>query len=213
MTETAKQPQLPRINTFDRETQRLAKVYATALYQAAAERNEIVALQEELEAFFLEVMPVDPSVASFLMSGALGRKRRAEVLQKVLVPRVSELIGNLLMVLNEHERLGMFRAVGASYLGLCEASAGRITVEVRTPSALTAPERDSILRQLRQTLHQEASLEEVVEPALLGGMLLKVGDWVYDTSVRSRLQEIRKQLIARSSYEIQSGRDRFSTPD
>jgi F-type H+-transporting ATPase subunit delta len=129
------------------------------------------------------------------------------------LPRVSETLGNLLMVLNEHERLNLFTAVAASYFALCETSAGKITVQVRTPSALTAPERDSLLRQLRQTLKQEASLEEAVDPSLLGGMTLKVGDWVYDASVRSRLQDIRKQLIARSSYEIQSGRDRFSSAD
>jgi F-type H+-transporting ATPase subunit delta len=213
MSETAKQVHLPRESTFDRETQRLARVYAKALFQAAGERNEIIPLQEELEAFFQEVMPADPSVASFFASSALGRKRRAEVLQKVWLPRVGELLGNLLMILNEHERLGLLNAVAASYFALCEASAGKITVEVRTPSALTAPERDGLLRQLRQTLQQEASLEEAVEPALLGGLTLKIGDWVYDASVRSRLQEIRKQLIARSSYEIQSGRDRFSTTD
>jgi F-type H+-transporting ATPase subunit delta len=213
MSETANQVHLPRESSFDRETQRLARVYAKALFLAAAQRNEVVPLQEELEAFFLEVMPADPSVASFFTSGALGRKRRGEVLQKVMMPRVSEMLGNLMMVLNEHERLDLFGAVAASYFALCQSSAGKITVQVRTPSALTAPERDSLLRQLRQTLKQEASLEEAVEPALLGGLTLKVGDWVYDTSVRSRLQEIRKQLIARSSYEIQSGRDRFSTPD
>jgi F-type H+-transporting ATPase subunit delta len=86
-------------------------------------------------------------------------------------------------------------------------------VQVRTPASLTPPERDSLLQQLRNTLHQEPSLEESVDPALLGGMTVKVGDYVYDASVRTRLQEIRKQLIARSSYEIQSGRDRFSTAD
>ncbi|HEV8060757.1 MAG TPA: ATP synthase F1 subunit delta [Gemmataceae bacterium] len=213
MSETAKPVQLPRESTFDRETQRIARVYAKAVLQAAAEHGQVVALQDEMQAFFNEVMPIDSTFATFFMSGALGRERRSEILQRVLVPYVSDLLGNLFMVLNAHERLDLFGAVAASYLALCEASAGRITVQVRTPSALTAPERDSLLKQLRQTLNQEASLEETVEPALLGGITLKIGDWLYDSSVRTRLQEIRKQLIARSSYEIQSGRDRFSTAD
>ena len=121
MSETAKQARLPRAGSFDRETQRLAKVYATALFQAASERNEVIPLQDELEAFFLEVMPADPSVGLFFASGGLGRVRRTEVLQKVWLPRLSETLGNLLMVLNEHERLNLFAAVAASYFALCEA--------------------------------------------------------------------------------------------
>ena len=78
---------------------------------------------------------------------------------------------------------------------------------------LTPPERESLVQRLRTLLKKEPSLDEAVDPALIGGMTIKVGDYVYDASVRTRLQEIRKQLIARSSYEIQSGRDRFSTAD
>jgi F-type H+-transporting ATPase subunit delta len=213
MSESATLAGLPRESSFDRETQRLARVYARALFQAAAERNEVIAVQDELSAFFQEVMPVDAVVMAFFRSGALGRDRRADIVRKVMLPNLSELLGNLLMVLNEHERLDMFRAVGASYLALCDESAGRITVQVRTPVALTSPQRDTLLQKLRQTLNQEAALEETVDPSLLGGITLKVGDLVYDASVRTRLQEIRKQLIARSSNEIQSGRDRFSSAD
>lgn len=213
MTETAKQPRVPRESSYDLDTQRLARVYAKALYRAASERNQIIPIQDELEAFFQEVMPIDPAIASFFNSGALGRERRDEIIRKVMLPHVSELVGNLMMALNAHERLAIFGAVVASYLALCETSAGKIKVQVRTPASLTPPERESLVQKLRTTLHQEPSLEETVDPTLLGGMTVKVGDYLYDASVRTRLQEIRKQLIARSSYEIQSGRDRFSTAD
>ena len=50
-----------------------------------------------------------------------------------------------------------------------------------------------------------------VEPELLGGLVVQVDDWVYDASVRTRLDILRKQLVERSSHAIQSGRDRFSS--
>jgi F-type H+-transporting ATPase subunit delta len=213
MTETAKRRALPLESSFDRDTQRLARVYAKALFQAAAEHKQVDAIRDELDAFFEEVMPIDPAVANFFTSGSLGRERRAEILEKVMVPYVSELVGNLMMVLNAHERLQIFAAVIASYMALCDSHSGKIKVQVSTPAPLTPPERDSLVDRLRTLLKQEPSLDESVEPALIGGMTIKVGDYVYDASVRTRLQEIRKQLIARSSYEIQSGRDRFSTAD
>lgn len=213
MTDTAKHRALPRESSFDRDTQRLARVYAKALFEAAAERKEVDSIRDELEDFFQEVMPIDPTVARFFTSGALGRDRRDEILRKVMLPHVSELVGNLMMVLNAHERLQIFAAVIASFMTLCDSSAGRVKVQVSTPAPLSAPERESLLQKLRTLLKQEPSLDEAVEPALIGGITIKVGDYVYDASVRTRLQEIRKQLIARSSYEIQSGRDRFSTAD
>jgi len=50
-----------------------------------------------------------------------------------------------------------------------------------------------------------------VDESLLGGMIVQVGDQVFDSSVRNRIEAIRTQLLARSSYEIQTGRDRFSS--
>jgi F-type H+-transporting ATPase subunit delta len=55
----------------------------------------------------------------------------------------------------------------------------------------------------------EPILDLQVDPQLLGGLVVKIGDWLYDGSVRARLQAFRDHLIARSSHEIQSGRNRF----
>ena len=52
-----------------------------------------------------------------------------------------------------------------------------------------------------------------IDPDLLGGLVVRVGDWLYDASVRTQLETIRNQIIARSSHEIQSGRNRFSSPN
>jgi F-type H+-transporting ATPase subunit delta len=67
------------------------------------------------------------------------------------------------------------------------------------------------LRQrIREAFQLEPIVQSQVDPDLLGGVVVKVGDWLYDASVRSRLESIRNQLIAKGSHEIQSRRDRFS---
>ena len=55
-------------------------------------------------------------------------------------------------------------------------------------------QRERLLNDLRQTIHKEPVLETQVDPALLGGLVVKVGDWVYDASVRTRLENLKKQL-------------------
>ena len=57
----------------------------------------------------------------------------------------------------------------------------------------------------------EPILDLTLDPELLGGLIVRVGDWQYDGSVSGRLKTLRDHLIARSSHEIQSGRDRFSS--
>jgi F-type H+-transporting ATPase subunit delta len=66
---------------------------------------------------------------------------------------------------------------------------------------------------MRQATRREPDLIETVDPDLLGGLVVQVGDLLYDASVRTQLDHIRNQLTERSSHEIQAGRDRFCTDD
>jgi F-type H+-transporting ATPase subunit delta len=59
-------------------------------------------------------------------------------------------------------------------------------------------------------MRREPVLVPKVDPSIIGGMVLQAGDKVYDHSVRSRLNNIRTQLLARGTHEISTGRDRFS---
>ena len=65
---------------------------------------------------------------------------------------------------------------------------------------------------LRQLLGGEPQLESAVRPELIGGVVLRVGDTVYDGSVARQLEQVREQMITRSVHEIQSRRDRFRHP-
>jgi F-type H+-transporting ATPase subunit delta len=213
MTEAPELVPLPHASSFDQDTQRLSRVYAEALFRSAQARDEVDLVRDELEAFIRQVVPDQGLVTNFFTSGAIGRQRRAEVIEKAFRPSAGELVTNFLLVLNAHERLDLFRAIAASYFDLWEKLAGRISVQVRSAAPL-APEQQTKLRDMVQGLfHKEPVLEIGINPELLGGLTLKIGDWFYDSSVRTRLQDIRNQLIARSSYEIQSRRDRFSTDD
>ena len=76
------------------------------------------------------------------------------------------------------------------------------------------PLSDAQADELRQAIGRATGLDPVLRPtvdeALLGGMIVQIGDQVFDSSVRTRIEAIRNHLLARSSYEIQTGRDRFS---
>jgi F-type H+-transporting ATPase subunit delta len=197
--------------TADVGSQRVARIYAEALLNAAAKQQQADAVFEELDALVRDVFPADPTIEAFLASSAISRERKAGILRSVFGGRVSELFLNFLLVLNSHDRLYLLRPMREAARALRDQRAHRMRVWVRSAVPLADGQRERLKVQLQETFHQEPILETGVDPNLLGGLVVQVGDWVYDGSVRTQLETIQHQLIARSSHEIQSGRDRFSS--
>ena len=108
-------------------------------------------------------------------------------------------------------RLILIRHVAAAYHDLLDQLAKRVRVSVRT----AVPLSDAQTEHLRQAVGHATGMEPVIsaqiDPAVLAGMIVQVGDQVFDSSVRTRIDNIRNHLLARSNNEIQAGRDRFST--
>jgi F-type H+-transporting ATPase subunit delta len=115
-----------------------------------------------------------------------------------------------LSVLAKHERLELLSDVLNEVHRQFEIRSGQKRVQIVSGRALTSASIENIQRQLEQTLPFQPILEVSVDPTLLGGLVIRVGDTVYDSSLRSRLKQLRDRLRQRSIHEIQSGRDRFS---
>jgi F-type H+-transporting ATPase subunit delta len=190
--------------------QRVARTYAQALLDAAEKRGRAGETLEELDSLIHDVFPAAPQFEAFLSSRAIGRRRKPPVIRSAFQGRASEIFLNFLLVLNEHERLDLLRPILAAYRRLYEERTGHVRVRVKSAAPLPDDQRQRLEQELRAAFRREPILEARVDPDLLGGLVVQVGDWVYDGSVRSRLADIRNQLLERSSYEIQSRRDRFS---
>ncbi len=195
--------QPPRHETaLDDATRHVARVYAEALLNAAAKAGRDGEMLQELEALVGDVLARDPALEVFLASPAVTRHQKADVLQKAFAGRADEL--------NEHDRLDALRAVAAVYRELYDERSGRMRALVTSAAPLTDEQQDRLRRQLHEQFHREPVLQTRLDPDLLGGLVVQVGDWVWDASVRTRLDEIREQIIERSTHAIQSGRNRFS---
>ena len=190
---------------------RIGRVYAEALLAVAEKRGQAEDVGRELRDLVTEVYARDPEIEATLASPVVKRSAKAPVLEQAFKDNVSEPVFNLLNVLNAKDRLSLVRHVAAAFGGLLDERAKRVRVSVRSAVPLT----DAQVEQLKRTIGQATGLDPVIQPkvdeSLLGGMIVQVGDQVFDSSVRNRIEAIRTQLLARSSYEIQTGRDRFSS--
>jgi len=202
--------QVVSTHVADVGAQRIARVYAQALLNAAGGSEED-AIIDELQGLIHEVFRQQPDFEEYLSSLAIGRDRKAAFLRQVFAERASPALLNFLEVLNKHDRLDLLRPILAAALELREKRRGQIHVIVQTAAALPDDQRERLTGELRAVFHREPVLEVHLDPDLLGGLTVRVGDWLYDASVRTQLRNIRKDLFESADHEIQSGRDRFSS--
>jgi F-type H+-transporting ATPase subunit delta len=183
---------------------RIARVYAEAFIAVAARQHQVEDAGAELAGFVSNVIGKDPRVAAFFTSPAITRKVREPILNAALAANASPLIGNFIRVLNHNNRLELLAAISAAYRELLDKRAGRVRVVVRSAIALDAAHQAEIRTMLAASLQKEPVLDLRTEPELLGGLVVQVGDKVYDTSVRSRLEALRTQLTSRGSNVVKA---------
>jgi len=122
---------------------------------------------------------------------------------------LSPLLLNFLKVVSSHGRLDTLRAIHQELRKLYDALKHRVRVHVTTAAPLDGQLTKSLTQSLRGMLGEEPEIETSVDPELIGGIVLRIGDTVYDGSVARQLEQVREQMINRSVHEIQGRRDRF----
>jgi F-type H+-transporting ATPase subunit delta len=188
-------------SVFDIDVVRVARVYAEALLNAAEKKGRADEIWEELATLVHGGGgSVDP--ITLLTHTAIPRRRRGEIIRQVFAGKADDLLFNFLMVLNGHQRLDTLRAVAAVYHELKNDRAKRVGVQVRSAVPLTEAEREQVKVLARRRFGLEPILAEAVDPTVLGGLRIQVGDQVIDATVRTRLESLKNQLLARSSYAI-----------
>ncbi len=191
---------------------RLGRVYATALFDAALKQGIAPeAVLQELDSLIDDVLTGHEQLGALLTGGVVGRHIRREAIQKALGGRASDFFLNFLLVLNDHERLTLLRPIRAAAHELENERLKRVPVLVWSAVPLTDAEKDRLIDGVRRRFQLEPVLKTHVDPGLLGGLKVRIRDQQFDDTVRTRLDNILSQILARSSYEIQSVRDRFSS--
>lgn len=194
----------------DPSVQSVARVYAVSLLDAAAKTGQVEAVLEEFGSFLKDVLHTQPEFRTLLCGPMLSEEARLGLIDRVIVPRSSELLANTLKVLARHDRLSLVDAVHRVAVQEHERRSGQVRVQVTTATPLSTEALEALRQRLAQTMSASPIVETAVDPQLLGGLLIRVGDTVYDGTVRNRLRQLRGKLRERCLNEVQRGRDRFS---
>jgi len=190
--------------------EQIGEIYARALLGAAQSAGETAEVLDELDALIDEAFANSPKLETVFASLLVKHEEKTTLLDRIFQPRLSRLLLNFLKVVSRHGRLDCLRAIRQRSRKLYEEMQGSVRVRMTTATAVDPAQVEQIAAALAASLGRRPILEMVVDPALVGGAVLRVGDTVYDGSVANQLQQIRQQMIDRSVHEIQSRRDSFS---
>jgi len=192
--------------------QRVAEVYAKAFLGAAVAAGVAREAVEELTAIDREVLAKFPRLIAVFASGFVSAEDKIKIVERTFSGRVLPVVLTFLRVLAGHERLDLLRDIAHAAREQYDKMQGVVRVEVGTAAPLSDALAAKITQQLRGMLGGEPVLVPKIKPALIGGIVLRIGDAVYDGSVAAQLADMRSRIINRSVHEIQSRRDRFSHP-
>jgi len=196
--------------TFDPARQRLGTVYAKALLAAAEKAKQTEAVLAELDALVADVLDKLPDFDEALRTPRIAPEEKLRLLERVFASRVSPLMLNFLKVVAQHERLDCLRAIQRAAQKQYNEMRNRVEVLVETAAPLSNQLRGSIAARLGQLLGREVVLSTQLNPDLLGGLVVRVDDTVYDGSLAGRLKAMQAVTLDHTTQTIRQSLERFA---
>jgi F-type H+-transporting ATPase subunit delta len=194
---------------MDVTEEQVARVYAKAFISVVSPLPNAVGLVEELNSVVNDVLDRFPKFEQALKSSLVAGDQKERLLGRIFGGQASKEVLNFLKVLSRHGRLGIIRQVSRLATKMHAKQRGMTDVEIRVASPLDDALRGEIQAQLRKVLGTEPILDVKVDASLIAGMVVRVGDRVYDGSVHNHLERARAAMIDRATEQIESRPDRF----
>ena len=169
--------------------------YAEALFQLGEKSGQTEAFGALLDAVAHGIAAA-PSVEAVLMSPRVTKGQKASLLASALSSAPREFVLFLTAVV-KRGRQGLFVAMARAYEGLVDQKLNRVRAAVTVARPADEALRQQIAARLTQVIGKQVLPHFHEDPTILGGVIVRVGDRVFDGSVRRRMTLLRRQLLAR----------------
>jgi F-type H+-transporting ATPase subunit delta len=170
----------------------VSRTYAQAVFDAAKEQDRLDVVREELDDFVAALHEV-PELDALLRNPQLDPATKSEVLDK-LTADSDKLVRNFLRVIAARGRGGQIEEIVREFDALYAAEERVLNVELATAYELSDEDAREIVSQIEKASGRTVEAKRRVEPDLIGGIVLKAGSLRVDSSVRGRLNRLRREL-------------------
>jgi F-type H+-transporting ATPase subunit delta len=180
----------------------VARNYAEALFELAIRHEGVEVYGEGIEAV-ARLLDEDGRFRLFLETPRIDADSKKDVLRKAFGEAFPRPLLNFLLITVDKRRQRLLRTIAREFHALVDEHENRVHVEVTVARALDQETLDRVRTRLTEVLGKTAIPHVRVKPEILGGVVFRTGDTIYDGSLRRRLDRMRRQLLA---AELPSGR-------
>ncbi len=175
--------------------------YAKALHDLATQENAVERVQADLLAI-AAAWDSSPELRNVFENPAFSQEVKKKVLVAV-AERIgaSRLVVSTVSLLADRRRLRYVRDIAEAFVAMVERASGRVRAEVITASALPDAYYAQLAKVLSEATGREVTITRKVDPSIIGGVVTRVGDTVYDGSLKNRLSDLKSELLARTPLE------------
>ncbi|WCB92750.1 ATP synthase subunit delta [Baekduia alba] len=172
----------------------IAQVYARSLFEVAKEQDKLDVVREQLGQF-AEALDGNRELSIYFFSPYFSTPEKKDGLGKLL-EGADDVVANFLALLIENHRMPVIFRVRREYDALWELENKRLPVTVTSAVALDEATVKSIGDAIGQQTGQQVELTANVDPEVLGGLIVRVGNSILDASIRNRLENLRRSVAS-----------------
>ncbi len=180
-------------SVLDTGAEQLGKTYAHALIAAAEKTGTTDQVIGQLNSIVNDFLGNSPQLAAAFNSPRIDNEEKIRVIDRLFGNDFDPVLVRFLKVMADRGRLGHVAAVRKAAETIYDEKRGHVLATVRTAVALDDGLRQQISEKLGQALKREVRLKEEVDQNLIGGMIVRVGDTVFDNSVSNRLDKMARK--------------------
>jgi F-type H+-transporting ATPase subunit delta len=171
--------------------------------------KDATSLVDEVGAIVSDVLQSSPKLEQTLRSELVSADEKTGLLDRIFRGRVSQQVLNFLKVLAAHGRLGLLRPIARTLKKLDAQRRGQYDVEFRVAMPIDPALEREIEERIRRRFEGEPVIRMIVDPSLIAGIVVRIGDRVFDGSIHTQLEHSRRAMIDRATETIEINADRF----
>jgi F-type H+-transporting ATPase subunit delta len=147
---------------------------------------------------FEQMVESSQELRNVLLSPAISNSKKRAVTSRLAAElQVSPLVRNFLFVVIDRRRADLLGEMAAAFEAAIDERQGVVRAQVQSAAPLNEKQRSVLQQELSRLANKKVRCEFSIDPALIGGVLARIGGTVYDGSVRSQLESLRERLVAR----------------
>jgi len=176
-------------------TQTIARRYATALADVVLKQDDADTVKSEL-GIFEQMVAASADLSTALSNPAIAHKKKERILEELISrTKPSKTTSNFLRVLLQNSRLVDLSDIRERFEAELITRSGIVAAQVTTARELPEKERGEVEKTIAGLTGKRVSVDYSVDPELIGGLVTRIGSTVYDGSIRTKLENLKEQLV------------------